>query len=378
MHVVVGRAHERGVGVGQPPLLRRLAHGVAGHHVVAARLQCRDALGEDEGLTGKQPRHVEGLAVVVVVAYDVECPAAVEVVAGARLVAARRDGARRVVTVHNVGQKPSERPTPLPLPVREGSGLFCHDFMGHIHQQIGLISAQHFTPLPLREGLGGGSGHVRFSLPLLEHLVAYRPHQHRGVVAVAHHQVGQVALVPLVEEAGVVVLRLAPPPHVEALVHDDEPHRVAHVQQLGGGGIMRTAYGVHAHRLQLHQLAVQGVLMQGRSQAAQVVVLADAVQLAALAVEPEARRRVETEVAETGGRHDLVDHPAANFHLRANLIYMRGLARPQHRLGNGDDRLQSLRPADHPAPRVDEGVLDSALPHEGDLNAKTALAFDYR
>ena len=39
MHVVVGRTHETGVGIGQPPLLRRLADGVAGHHVVACRLQ---------------------------------------------------------------------------------------------------------------------------------------------------------------------------------------------------------------------------------------------------------------------------------------------------------------------------------------------------
>ena len=120
--------------------------------------------------------------------------------------------------------------------------------------------------------------------PLFQHLVAYGPHQDAGVVAVAQHQVGQVALVPLVEETGVVVLRLFTPPHVETLVHDDEPHRVTHVQQLRSRGIVRRADGVDAHGLQFGELAMQGILVEGSTQAAEVVVLADAIQLHVLAV----------------------------------------------------------------------------------------------
>ena len=75
------------------------------------------------------------------------------------------------------------------------------------------------------------------------------------MVAVAEQHVGEVALVPLLEEAGVVVLRLAAHPHVESLIHDDEAHRVGHVQQFWGGRVMAASQGVDAHVLQLHQLA---------------------------------------------------------------------------------------------------------------------------
>ena len=301
---------------------------------------------------------------MIVEADDVEGPTLEQVVARRRLVTTRRDGACGVVAAHDVGQKTSERPTPLPLPVREGSSLFCHDFMGHIHQQIGLISTRHFTPLPLREGLGGGSGHVRLSLPLLEHLVAYRPHQDARVVAVAQDEVGEVALVPLVEEAGVVVLGLAAAPHVERLVHHDESHRVAHGQQFRGRRVVARADGVHAHRLQLHELAVQGVLAQGGTEAAEVVVLADAVQLHVLAVEPEARRSIEAEIAEARRGLYLVNDLAVANQLGTYLINIWVLARPLPRSFD----------ACRPPVAVEPSVLDRYLAPRGVLVVHLHLA----
>ena len=50
------------------------------------------------------------------------------------------------------------------------------------------------------------------------------------MVTVAQHHVGEVTLMPLIEEAGIVVLRLTATPHVETLVHDDEAHGVTHIE----------------------------------------------------------------------------------------------------------------------------------------------------
>ena len=170
--------------------------------------------------------------------------------------------------------------------------------------------------------------------PLFQHLVAYRPHQDTGMVTVAQHQVGEVTLVPLVKEAGIVVLRLTATPHVETLVHDDEAHGVAHVEQLGSRRVMAGTNGIAAHGFQLRQLSVQGVLVKGSPQTAEVMVLADPVQLHVLAVEPETRLGIETEVAESRRRPHLIHHPAAYQQLRAYLIYI-GVGRrpePQGRL----------------------------------------------
>ena len=48
------------------------------------------------------------------------------------------------------------RPTPLPLPVREGSGHLQEETSFSVPSEI-TISRAHFTPLPHREGQGGGS-----------------------------------------------------------------------------------------------------------------------------------------------------------------------------------------------------------------------------
>ena len=58
------------------------------------------------------------------------------------------------------------------------------------------------------------------------------------MVTVTQYQVGKVTLMPLVEETGVVVLCLTTTPHVKRLVHEDQPHRIAHIQQLGGRRIV--------------------------------------------------------------------------------------------------------------------------------------------
>ena len=88
MHVVVGRTHETGVGIGQPPLLRRLADGVAGHHVVACRLQGGDTFRHDERTAGEVLGHVFDPLMVVVEADDVDAFSFEQVIVGRRFVTA--------------------------------------------------------------------------------------------------------------------------------------------------------------------------------------------------------------------------------------------------------------------------------------------------
>ena len=156
---------------------------------------------------------------MIVKADDVESPALKEMIIGVRLVAACCDGARGVVTAYDVAQITAEdRVDAHLLAMCEGRGV-----VAGIEYEVGLF----------------GSKIIGISRrPLLEHLVAYAPHEDRGMVAVAEHEVGKVALSPLVEEACVVVLGLAASPHVERLVHDDQSHRVAHGEELRCGRVV--------------------------------------------------------------------------------------------------------------------------------------------
>jgi len=75
-------------------------------------------------------------------------------------------------------------------------------------------------------------------------------------------------------------------PAVEQFVHDQEPYAVAEVKKLGGDGIVGGAQGVAADLLEQFQAPFPGPQGNGRTQAAGIVMEADAFQLEVLAVEP--------------------------------------------------------------------------------------------
>ena len=148
------------------------------------------------------------------------------------------------------------------------------------------------------------------------------------MVAVAENQVGEVALVPLVEEAGIVVLRLLTSPHIERFVHHDQSHRIAHIEQFGCWRIMRAADRIHTHRLEFGKFAVEGIFIQCCTQATKVVVLANTIKFEVLAIEPEARLGIELKVAEACGGLYFIDHLTCYEQLRAYLIYIGVFAAP--------------------------------------------------
>ena len=115
--------------------------------------------------------------------------------------------------------------------------------------------------------------------PLLEHFITYRPHQYARMVTVALHQVRKVTLMPFVEKACIVVLRLLASPHIKRLIHYDESHRVTHIQKFRSRRIMRRPDGIHAHCLQFHQFTVKGIFIEGCSQTAEVMMFTDTIDL---------------------------------------------------------------------------------------------------
>ena len=317
--VVVGRAREGFVIEGYVPTGRPDVHRVAGHPVVAAGHQGGNALRDDEGLAGEILRHAGKPVVVVVEADDVQRTRAEQVVAGIRLVATGGDGARGVEGTGHVGQFLGQQGV---------DGQFAA-FLG---QHVGAMAeVQDEVGLGQAEGVGLGVA------PLLQHLVADAPHEDGGMVAVAADEVGQVALVPFIEVAGIVVRRLLLAPHVEGLIHHDEAHAVAEVQQLRCGRVVRTADAVAAHLLQNFQLTLQGTDIDGRTQATQVVVHADAVNLHRFPVERETFLRIKAEVAEAERGDIRVHHLTVGQQGGLHIIEVGTLHAPQ--FGRGDIRL---------------------------------------
>ena len=119
----------------------------------------------------------------------------------------------------------------------------------------------------------GGSGRVGV---LLAHLVANAPDDDGRVVAVAADHGAGVLLAPVVENEVEVVGRLLALPRVEHLVDDKEAHAVAEVEQLGRGRIVGQADSVATGLGQELELAFGGATVEGRTKAAEVVVLVDA------------------------------------------------------------------------------------------------------
>ena len=279
---------------------------------------------------------------MIVESDDVQRTALEEVVLGVGFVASRRDGASGVISANDVAEVACEYGVDAEfLTMGEGRCV-----VSCIKDEVGLF---------------GGEIIRICRRPLFEHLVAYAPHEDGGMVAVAQHKVGEVALRPLVEEAGIVVLSLAAAPHVERLVHDDESHGVAHGKEFGGGRIMRATDGVGAHLLEYPELAVEGVLIHRSAKASEVVVLTYTVYLHRLAIEREALGCIEFECAESCGGLVCIHHLASNHDFSPHGINIWRFARPQSWFAHLDYRLYARGLAHYPAFVVEQCVAHGKL-----------------
>ena len=136
MHIVVRRAHIRGICIRQIPLLRRPDDFIRRHLIVATRLQGRYTLTEYEWLAREVLRHILHPLVVVVEADNINDATLEEMIVGTGLVAAREDGAPRgIIAFDDVCQmyrQDGVRTEFTVLGQRRG-------IMGSIQDEIGLF-----------------------------------------------------------------------------------------------------------------------------------------------------------------------------------------------------------------------------------------------
>ena len=104
VHIVVGRTHESGVGIRQPPLLGSHIDAVGRHLVIAARLQGAHTLRHQERLAGEILRYILHPLVMIVETDDVDSPALEEMVVGIGFVASCRNRTGGVVFFHDFCQ----------------------------------------------------------------------------------------------------------------------------------------------------------------------------------------------------------------------------------------------------------------------------------
>jgi len=299
-HVVV-RAHE-------PPQLLHVDHPAPAH----APEQAERTLGlvRDQGaVIPPHPAHGSALGPddlpvgvrVPVDAVDLLCPVPPAV---------------RVVVAHHV-QQVQERLGRTP---RLGSDLVAPH--GHGARGVFPVEDLQEPPQGLDPVLGG----------LVPDLVARAPQHHRAVVPVPAHEVRHVPLGPRVEVEVVPMgadLALGHLPLVKGLVHDQESHAVAQVQELRGRGVVRGTYGVAPHVPEDLQAPLPHPLRHGRTHAARVVVQAHAVELHGPAVEQEAPVRVEDRLADPKGRVALIHHLVSHADPCAKGVQVRGLHGPE-------------------------------------------------
>src|SRR5882672_12229135 len=153
--------------------------------------------------------------------------------------------------------------------------------------------------LPVVEGGGRGTRWIvlviergeslRFlpavGLTLLRDLVADAPEDDARVIAVPMHHVTQVTLRPLIVELAVAVRHLRDAPHIEGLVHHEEPEPIGELEEFRRRWIVARADGVDAGGLQDLELPLGGSATHRRAQRTEVVMQAYTVQLERTAIQ---------------------------------------------------------------------------------------------
>ena len=115
-------------------------------------------------------------------------------------------------------------------------------------------------------------------------LVADAPEQQAWVVAVAADPGSNILFLPLVKEAAVVVRVLAAAPAVEALDIHQNAHLIGQIHELRRGRCVTRADAVNPHGLEDFKLTLGGAVLKRRTETAEIVVDADALDQNALVI----------------------------------------------------------------------------------------------
>jgi hypothetical protein len=171
---------------------------------------------------------------------------------------------------------------------------------------------------------------------LFADFIADAPEDDAGMIAVAAKFRAPVFFMPVVPQQVIIVPLLAVFPAVERFVHHHHAQAVAQIEQLRRGRIVAGADGVAAHGLQDFNLPFQRAGVDGRAERAEVVMVANAVQRHASAVQKKSVVRRELNRADAEGRFITVHHFAVLLDGSDDDVALRRLNAPQFRIGNDD------------------------------------------
>ena len=276
MTIVIRRARIAGISKRLVPSFRPDIHLVTRHPVIPPGSQSRITLRNDERFPGKICRYVRDIHIMIVVSYNIKCLRPEQMVERIRFIASCRNRACRVELFHYIRQFLCQQRIHTHLPV------LCQHIlrMPEVQYQVRLLQTQS----------------VRISMtPLLQHLISDAPHENGRMVAVTQNEIAQVPLMPFVEITGIVVSCLFFAPHIKCLIHHNESHTVAQVEQLRSRGIVGAAYAIASHLFQNLQLAFDGTNIHRCAQATQVMMHAHSVYLHRLSIEGKAFLRIKAE-----------------------------------------------------------------------------------
>ena len=136
----------------------------------------------------------------------------------------------------------------------------------------------------------------------------------RRMVAVATQHRAQILLVPVGEDQVEVERCLLALPRIEDFVDHQQAHAVGELQQLRRRRVVAHAHRVRAHVAQDFQLALRRAHVEGRAQRTEVVMVVDAVDDDALAVDEHALLRIEAHGADAETGFVAIDDAAAARH----------------------------------------------------------------
>ena len=103
VHIVICRAHKRGICIWHPPFLRCYIDAVGRHHIVASCLKGRYTLTHYERLIWEILWHVLNPLMVIVETDNIDSPALEEMVLRIGFIAACCDGTSLVVFLYDIG-----------------------------------------------------------------------------------------------------------------------------------------------------------------------------------------------------------------------------------------------------------------------------------
>ncbi len=116
--------------------------------------------------------------------------------------------------------------------------------------------------------------------------------------------------------------------HLPGLVHDENAHPVAGVEDGAVGGVMRRAIGVAAHRLELLEPPDVQAVGHREADAGMILVVAGALDLDRLAVEEKAVVRIEADAADAEPGLVAVDDGVGDDDVACQRVELRRLQRP--------------------------------------------------